>query len=243
MAPILLAGLPYELESAVDRALTAQGHAVNTVRDADQALCAITRSAPALAIVGTDLTGYKGLHFCDHVRNIPDGQDLRIIFLTNRDLLADKLDGFTAGVDDYVTIPFHMRELTLRVDALLRNTVYCEYTSRQPAQTSGARTRRRHGPITLDRQSGEVWLSGRHVTLTPVEARLLDYLMGYAGRPVSAEDLLRQVWEQPPGVGDPALVRVHIRHLRDKLESDPTAPKLLKTVSRRGYYLTSEEAP
>ncbi|PKO21437.1 MAG: DNA-binding response regulator [Chloroflexi bacterium HGW-Chloroflexi-1] len=237
MASILLAGLPYELESAVNRALAAQGHAVNTARDADQALHVITRSAPALAIVGADLTGYKGLHFCGHVRNIPEGQDLRIIFLTDRDLLADKLDGFAAGVDDYITIPFHMPELTLRVDALLRNTI------RQPAQASGARTRRRHGPITLDRQSGEVWLSGRHVTLTPVEARLLDYLMTCAGRPVSAEELLRQVWDQPPGVGDPALVRVHIRHLRDKLDSDPTAPELLKTVSRRGYCLTSDGAP
>ena len=242
MASILLAGLPYELEGAVNRALAAQGHAVNTAREADQALRVITRSPPALAIVGTGLTGSKGLHFCSHVRNIPEGQDLPIIFLTDRDSLADKLDGFAAGVDDVITIPFHLPELTLRVDALLRYTVYCEYTSRQSAQVSGARPQRRHGPITLDRQSGEVWLSGRHVTLTPVEARLLDYLMACAGRPTSAEELLRHVWDQPPGVGDPALVRVHIRHLRDKLESDPTAPKLLKTVSRRGYCLTSEGA-
>ena len=236
MAPILLVGLPYALESAVNRTLTAQGHAVNTAREADQAFRVITRSAPALAIVGTDLTGYGGLHFCSHVRNIPEGQDLQIIFVTDRGLLADKLDGFAAGVDDYIPIPFNMPELILRVDALLRNTV------RQSAQVSGARTRRRHGPITLNPQSGEVWLSGRHVMLTPVEARLLDYLMACAGRPVSAEKLLRQVWGQHPGVGDPALVRVHIRHLRDKLEPDPCVPKLLTTVSRRGYCLTLEGA-
>jgi len=237
MAPILLAGLPYELESAVNRALTAQGHAVTPAREANQALRIITRSSPALAIVGTELTGSKDLHLCSHIRNIPEGQDLPIIFLTTRDSLADKLDGFAAGVDDYITIPFHMPELILRVDALLRYTPV-----RQPPQASGARFQRRHGSITLDQQSGEVWLSGRHVTLTPVEARLLDYLMACAGRPVSAEDLLRQVWDQPPGVGDPALVRVHIRHLRDKLETDPRAPRLLKTVPRRGYCLTSEGA-
>jgi len=104
MASILLAGLPYELEGAVNRALAAQGHAVNTAREADQALRVITRSPPALAIVGTGLTGSKGLHFCSHVRNIPEGQDLPIIFLTDRDSLADKLDGFAAGVDDVLPV-------------------------------------------------------------------------------------------------------------------------------------------
>ena len=159
-----------------------------------------------------------------------------LAFISHRDAVSDKLNAFVAGADDYITIPFQMPELMLRTAALLRRSGI------EPTAEHIPSTWRRFGPIVFDRQTGELWIRDRHDTLTPIETRLLNYLIDCRGRPVSAEELLRYVWRQEPGTRDPALVRVHMRNLRAKLETDPNEPRLIKTISRLGYYLTQEGA-
>jgi two-component system response regulator RpaA len=253
VAVIMLAGLSYDLEVAISRALTAARYDVTTARDAAAALAAVELSPPAVMLLNPDLPSPDGLSLCGEIRALPAARKTMIVLVTNQDTLPAKLNGFAAGADDYITVPFVMPELLLRIEALLRRAArlnahdgavrlgaYDEAGRRQPAPDSG-RTRR-HGPLALDGQTGDLWLFGRHIALTPVETRLLDYLMTCAGRPASAEELLRRVWKQAPGVGDPALVRVHVQHLREKLEADPLAPRLLKTMPRFGYCLAAEGA-
>lgn len=236
MASILLVGLPRDLQGAVSRALVSHGHTVAAVGDVAAALRSAGQSAPALTIANADLPGFDGLYLCQAMRAAPNGADSSVIFLSNAQSLADKLSGFAAGADDYITTPLQMAQLMLRVQALLRRVG--SLTEEAPENSPYPR----HNTITLNPQTGEVWLSGHSVTLTPVETRLLAYLVASAGRPASAEELLCQVWEQLPGAGDPTLVRVHMRHLRAKLEANPAAPQLLKTVPGLGYCFKQDGA-
>jgi DNA-binding response OmpR family regulator len=231
MATILLAGLAYDLEASIRRALVRQGHTVLVAFDTPQLFQVVEQAQPALAILDpTLLVGGHGVQVCCDLRARPAGQNLFMIVISNRDAVGDKLDAFAAGADDYLALPFHIPELLLRVEALLRRQARL---TRKQAPTHPLR---RHGDIALDIHTGDVWRGERRIVVTPVEARLLNYLMTCAGRAVSAEELLQQVWTQAPGCGDPALVRVHIRHLRDKLAGifDNTA-EVLKTIPRFGY--------
>jgi DNA-binding response OmpR family regulator len=231
MATILLAGLAYDLEASIRRGLTGQGHTALVAFDAAQLFQIVEQVQPSLAILDPHLlVGGHGVQVCCDLRARPAGQNLFMIVISNRDAVGDKLDAFAAGADDYLALPFHIPELLLRVEALLRRQARL---TRKQAPTHPLR---RHGDIALDIHTGDVWRGERRIVVTPVEARLLNYLMTCAGRAVSAEELLQQVWTQAPGCGDPALVRVHIRHLRDKLAGifDNTA-EVLKTIPRFGY--------
>ena len=229
MASLLLLGLPYDIEASVGRALAVAGHNVATTHEAEEAIQHISSHETHLVILNVDLTGADGLRFCADLRHSPAGEDLLLILLSHRGSLTDKLNGFTAGADDYVTIPFHLPELLLRVDALLRRAPRLANASANICQ--------RHGPLTINYQTGEVWLFGQCVILTPVEIRILDYLIRCAGRPVSSEELLRHVWHQAPLAGDPALVRVHMQHLRSKLPNGSNNTNPLRTIPRLGYCL------
>jgi DNA-binding response OmpR family regulator len=234
MATILIAGLSRDLEASLHRALVTQGHTVVVARDARRAWQALEEAHPELAILNPDLPGRDGIQFCADVRAASTGQNILILLLGHRNSQQDKLNGFAAGADEYVTVPFHMPELLVRIEALLRR-------SRQRRDRSVAgEVRRRHGSITLDLQTGELRRASRRVLLTPVETRLLNYLMTCAGRAVPAEELLQRVWKQAPGTADPTLVRVHVRHLRQKLTALCGTGGLLVTIPRFGYCLVQD---
>jgi DNA-binding response OmpR family regulator len=237
MATIILAGLAFDLEASIRRALAGQGHTAVVAFDAAQLLQAVEHFQPALAILDPSLlAGGYGIQVCCDLRARPAGQNLFMIVVSQRDAMGDKLDAFAAGADDYLALPFHMPELLLRVEALLRRQ------ARLARKQAPKQILRRHGDIALDVHTGDVWHGDRRIVVTPVEARLLDYLMTCSGRAVSAEELLQQVWTQAPGCGDPALVRVHIRHLREKLSELTHAAEVLKTIPRFGYSMAAAGA-
>lgn len=243
MASLLLAGFAPDIAASLTRALSAQGHTLQATPLASVALRLVRETRPALILMHVELqpdleTGAPrdGLELCSAIRALPDGEKYMIIIINHQDTLTDKLSGFMVGGDDYLTIPFQMAELVLRVAALLRRSSFGP-AQPQPATDACLRV----GPLAFNTTTGEILIADRHEQLTPVEARLLSYLITHPDRPCSSEELLRHVWHQHPGAGDPALVRVHMRHLRAKLEADPTAPKLLKTSKRLGYYLAQGE--
>ena len=242
MASVLLVGFASDIEASLSRALRAQGHTIQAAQTASTALRIVREATPVLILIHAELqpdagvsTPHDGFELCGAIRALPDGHKSMIIFINHQDTLANKLSSFIVGADDYLAIPFQMAELILRIDALLRRSALGVAPS---AVTSSWL---RFGPLALDQTTGDVWIADRHEQLTPMETRLLRYLIANPGRPCSAEDLLRHVWRQDPGTGDPVLVRVHMRHLRAKLETDPAAPKLLKTNRRLGYYLAQDE--
>jgi DNA-binding response OmpR family regulator len=191
--------------------------------------------------------GMDGVQVCKRLRADPNTAPIPILFLTSRAMIEDKIRGFEAGADDYLTKPFAIQELELRVRALLRRAQLPSPAFPEPdaegrsASEGGQETSAEDsilavGDLRLNCRTFEVSASDRTVLLTPVEFELLNHLMKYPGQIFSSEQLLQEVWDYPAGTGDPALVRMHIRNLRSKIEpAGADKPAFIQTIVRRGY--------
>ncbi|MDX6270446.1 MAG: hypothetical protein QOD28_1669 [Acidobacteriota bacterium] len=153
------------------------------------------------------------------------------LFLTAQDKLEDKVAGFEAGTDDYLTKPFEPRELELRVEALLRRPA-----REVEPQQEGEAQRIEIGSLVIDKRRHEVTLDGALVELTPLEFQILERLASEPGRAWSRNDLLDEVWSTEYE-GYQRNVDPHINRLRQKIENDPKNPRYVLTVRGVGYKL------
>ncbi len=202
------------------------GHEVTTAPNGPKGLEAALRSPPDLVLLDVTMPEMSGFEVCRRFRTTPNLAAIPVIFLTARGALADRLEGFDAGADDYVVKPFDLRELEVRVQAVLRRA--------QPHVVTDAL---QVGELKLDLRSREASVGDKTSLLTPTEFTLLEYMMRRLGEVLPTHRLLEEVWDYPPGVGDPALVRMHIRNLREKLEENPSEPLWILTVGRQGYLI------
>jgi DNA-binding response OmpR family regulator len=246
MAWILVVDDDLSVADAIDRTLRKRGYDTIVVHDGWHAIEAAKKRTPDLVILDVVMPGMDGIQVCKKLRSDPSFTRIPIIFLTARAMIEDKIEGFEAGADDYLTKPFAIQELDLRVKALLRRSgqgVLQERDSRglgQPVLSQDLAVRVA-GSLTLNRKTFEVTTPHCTVLLTPIEFELLDHLMAHVGEVFSSERLLQEVWEYPSGTGDPALVRMHVRNLRAKIEPEGvTAPVFIRTVNRRGYTIRSD---
>jgi two-component system response regulator RpaA len=205
------------------------GHVVTTAPDGPKGLEEALRSPPDLVLLDVTMPEMTGFEVCRRLRTTPSLAAIPVIFLTARGALADRLEGFDAGADDYVVKPFDLRELEVRVQAVLRR-----------AQPHVATDVLQVGELKLDMRSREASIGAKTSLLTPTEFTLLEYMMRRLGEVLPTHRLLEDVWDYPPGVGDPALVRMHIRNLREKLEENPSEPRWILTVGRQGYLIRKE---
>ncbi|HOG45370.1 MAG TPA: response regulator transcription factor [Anaerolineae bacterium] len=187
---------------------------------------------PDLVVLDIKMPGLSGIEVCRMLRATPDLSRVPVLFLSARSEVNDRLEGFEAGADDYITKPFDLRELELRVKALLRRTRQAE---------GAAAGQLRVGPIALDARTFELRTPERSVLLTPVEYDLMQFLMRHPGQVFSAALLLQEVWGYPPGMGTTDLVRVHVRNLREKIEPDPHRPRYIRNIPRRGYSVAVDQ--
>jgi DNA-binding response OmpR family regulator len=230
-ASILVVDDDVDVAETVARTLQRAGHdVVVSYRGAD-ALQAAHRRHPDLVVLDIRMPGLDGIEVCRQLRSSPGLSRVPVLFLSAKSEVADRLEGFEAGADDYLTKPFDLRELELRVKALLRR-------SRPGEAASGGRIR--VGPLTLDCNTFVLSTPERSVLLTPVEYDLALFLMRNPGQVFSAALLLQEVWGYPPGMGTTDLVRVHIKNIRDKIEPEPRHPRYLRNVPRRGYAISAE---
>jgi DNA-binding response OmpR family regulator len=227
MARILAVDDEKDVCELIQRGLV--GHEVITASDGQAGLEAAYHSAPDLILLDVTMPGMTGFEVCRRLRSTPDLMTTPVIFLTARGTLSDKLEGFDAGADDYVPKPFDLRELEMRVQAVLRRA--------QPRAVSGVL---RVGRLKLDMRTREASTDANTAVLTPTEFSLLEYMLRRPDEILPTHRLLEEVWEYPPGVGDPALVRMHIRNLREKLEQNPSRPNLILTVGRQGYVIRKD---
>jgi DNA-binding response OmpR family regulator len=209
------------------------GHEVLVSNNGNEALELAERNSIDLFVLDVMMPGMDGFEVCRRLRNNPSSATAPIIFLTALAELEDKVEGFLAGGDDYLTKPFDLEELELRVRAVLRRSA--------AARAQGATPTLAVGSLTLNPHTFEVSVDDRVCLLTPREFSLLEFLMTHAGRVFTSRELLNRVWGYPPDQGSSALVRVHIRNLREKIEEDPSHPKLLRTVSHHGYTISPRE--
>lgn len=227
MARILIVDDDARVCRMIEAVLKGLGHFVLVANNGTAALEEAARVLPDLMILDVMMPDLSGYEVCRRLRSSVRLANTPVIFLTARSMVNDRIEGFEAGADDYLVKPFDLRELELRVEALLRRTL----KNNKEVKTLQA------GGMRLDVSKYQVEVNGRTIQLTPVEFELLYYLMSKAGEVVSAEQLLQEVWRYYPGTGDPTVVRMQIMNLRNKIETSPKNPKHICTVYRHGYYV------
>jgi DNA-binding response OmpR family regulator len=213
------------LAEVVTRYLERDGFAVAIADDGARGLEQALADPPDLVVLDLTLPAIDGLEVCRRLRR---EVSIPIVMLTARADEGDRVAGLELGADDYVTKPFSPRELTARIKAVLRRT--------QPTDALSPRVAplvTRDGSIAVDTVAHEVRVQGELVALTAKEFSLLAYLMAHSRRAFRREELLAAVWGWT--VGDAATVTVHMRRLREKIESDPSEPVYLSTVRGVGY--------
>lgn len=205
--------------------LESSGYKVLLAGDGELAVEIVEREMPDLVILDLMLPKMDGYAVCRRVREF---SVVPIIMLTARSSQVDLVHGFEVGADDYLTKPFAVTELLMRVQAVLRRSKWPE----EIRNRQGFRT----GPIEIDFAQHRVTVDGEPVKLTPTEYRLLAYLASNANRVIMHRELLRAVWG--PEYGDETeYLRVYMRYLRQKLEPEPSQPRYLLTQPGAGYML------
>jgi two-component system response regulator MprA len=215
-----------QLREALTRALELDGYDVATASNGAQALEAIGRSRPDVAVLDVMMPYVGGLDVCRALRERRDR--LPILVLTARDEVGDRVAGLDAGADDYLTKPFALDELRARLRALLRRTA----TEDEVAVVL------RYGDLVLDPAARTVHRGARPIDLTRTEYSLLELLMRNAGRPLTRDVIMERVWgwESEPTSNS---LEVFIGYLRRKTESEGEA-RLIHTVRGVGYVLRSD---
>jgi DNA-binding response OmpR family regulator len=208
------------------------GYRVSTAADAESALDLARRDPPDLILLDIGLPGMDGLdalrHF-QHPATPGEVGDIPVIFLTARRRELDQALGLELGADDYVTKPFDLGVLLARIKAVLRRV-------ERAAPVAPAAGQLEVGDLVVDPGAHVATLAGEELALAPREFALLHALALQAGQVVSVDDLLAQVWGAEY-VGEPQVVYVHIRWLREKIEADPQNPHRIVTVRGVGYKL------
>lgn len=211
---------------------------------------------PDLVILDVIMPEMDGYEVCRSMRSDSRLAEIPILFLTAKIKEEDRVNGFLAGADDYLAKPFNIDELILRVRAILRRTSQRETNERPTPCETSISTRAREvlkelqtqknapvdnfalvsGDFVLDTQSYELHTPSRGVVrLTPIQFDLVHHMMSNSGKIYSPGQLLDEVWNYPIDTGSPDLVRVHVKNLRDKVETNPRSPEFIRTIPGYGY--------
>jgi DNA-binding response OmpR family regulator len=209
------------VREVVVRYLEREGYRTLEAADGEHARELLERDPPHLVVLDVMLPGLDGLSLCRWIRA---RSELPVILLTARGEEADRIVGLELGADDYVTKPFSPRELAARVRTVLRRA--------SPVARSDARLSL--GDLEIDAGTREVTKAGEPLKLTAREFDLLWFLASNRRRVFSRDQLMDRVWGYEAAL-DTGTVTVHVRRLREKIEDDPSRPKLLETVWGVGY--------
>jgi two-component system phosphate regulon response regulator PhoB len=219
---VLLVDDERDLLSLLDFNLRAAGLETVLASTGEQALRELRRRLPDMVVLDLMLPDVSGTEICRAIKADPRTRHVPVLMLTAKGDEIDRIVGFELGADDYVTKPFSVRELVLRVKAILRRGAH-------PADGPPGRV----GPIRVDVDSHRAYVDGAEIQLTPLEFKLLTTFMSRLGRVQSREQLLEDVWDMSSEV-ETRTVDTHVKRLREKLGS---GRDLLETVRGIGYRL------
>jgi two-component system phosphate regulon response regulator PhoB len=224
MARILVVEDEKDLQDLLSYNLRQAGHEPAVVSLGQDALTHVRTNPPDLVLLDLMLPDMPGTDVCRSLKSDPATRGIPVVMLTARGEEIDRVVGFELGADDYVVKPYSMRELTLRLQAILRRRA-------APADAAGLST---FGRLRIDREGHRVWVDGQEVTLTALELRLLSTLYDRRGRVQSRAVLLDEVWRMSSDVNT-RTVDTHVKRLREKLGD---AGVYLETVRGVGYRFT-----
>jgi len=224
---VLLVDDEESIVESIEFALKQEGYEVVKACDGHEALQKVQLEKPNLIVLDLMLPQISGLEVCRILRR--EKNEVPIIMLTAKGEEIDRVIGLEVGADDYLVKPFSLRELVARIRALLRR-------SKPSDSASNSVDIRQYDDLVVNLTEHKVLVKGRPVELSPKEFKILSMLMSSPNKVFSREDLLEQVWGLD-FYGDTKTVDVHIRWLREKIESDPSNPKYVQTVRGFGYRL------
>jgi two-component system phosphate regulon response regulator PhoB len=228
MPHVLIVDDEPDLVRVIDFNLRNEGFSTTLCRNGEEALAALKRQVPDLVILDLMLPDLSGLEVCRQIRQNPKASSVPVIMLTAKGEEIDRVVGFQLGADDYVTKPFSVRELALRVRAVLRR-------SGSDPRTDG---KSKIGAVELDLSAHRCFVGGTEIPLTALEFRLLSTFIGRVGRVLSREQLLEQVWEVTSEL-QTRTVDTHVKRLREKLGG---AGDMIETVRGVGYRMSEPSA-
>lgn len=226
MAKILVVDDEEPIQELLRFNLEKEGYLVRVAKDGQEALQQVENDQPDLLVLDLMLPGMDGLEVCRKLRSNPKFEQIPIIMLTAKGEEFDKVLGLELGADDYMTKPFSPRELLARIKARLRRPNSQE-------EDTDARVIIR-GELRVDVSGFRVQVRGEEAELTPKEFELLRVLVAHPGKVYSRDELLERIWGYEYD-GDTRTVDVHVRHLRLKVERDPSNPEYIETLRGIGY--------
>jgi two-component system, OmpR family, response regulator len=222
LAKILVVDDDPAIRNLIQRFLSKQKYQVESAEDGKTALAIFEQFNPDLVILDVNLPDTIGYNLCEEMQK---RTKVFVLMLTSRGDEADKIRGFSQGADDYLTKPFGLGELEVRVGAILK---------RQRTVTAPEKQRLSFEKLVIDPERREVTLNNQLIGLTALEFDLLRFLASHPGRVWRRAELLQEVWDYDY-VGDQRVVDVHIGQIRKKIEIDATQPILIQTVRGVGY--------
>lgn len=222
LAKILVVDDDPSIRNLIQRFLSKQNYQVESAEDGKTALAVFEQFNPDLVILDVNLPDTIGYNLCQEMQN---RTKVFVLMLTSRADEADKIRGFSQGADDYLTKPFSLGELEVRVGAILK---------RQRVVTTAEKQRLVFDKLTIDPERREVTIDNQLIPLTALEFDLLRFLASHPGRVWRRSELIQEVWDYEY-VGDQRVVDVHIGQIRKKIEIDVTQPILIQTVRGVGY--------
>lgn len=221
-AKILVVDDEPAIRNLIHRFLAKQDYQMESAEDGKSALAMFEQFNPDLVILDVNLPDANGYDLCKEMQS---RTGVFVLMLTSRTDEADKIRGFNTGADDYITKPFSLGELEVRLGAILK---------RQRPVTVAEQQCLTFSKLAIDPIRREVTLAGDIVPLTALEFDLLHFLAGHPGRVWRRSELIQKVWDYEY-VGDQRVVDVHIGQIRKKIEIDTTQPTLIQTVRGVGY--------
>ncbi|PPJ65015.1 response regulator transcription factor [Cuspidothrix issatschenkoi] len=229
-AKILVVDDDPAVRNLIQRFLLKQNYQVESAEDGKTALSIFEKFNPDLVILDVNLPDVIGFNLCQEMQS---RSGVFVLLLTSRTDEADKIRGFSKGADDYLTKPFGLGELEVRVAAILR---------RQQVVTNVEQQRLIFDKLTIDPVRREVLLDNELIPLTALEFDLLHFLASHPGRVWGRSELIQEVWDYEY-VGDQRVVDVHIGQIRKKIEIDPSQATLIQTIRGVGYKFESPNSP
>jgi two-component system response regulator RpaA len=220
------------IQALVKVNLEMQGHKVSTASDGIEGYALVQQEVPDLVILDVMMPNVDGYTVCQRIRKNPETENIPVLMLTALGVVEDKVKGFDVGADDYLVKPFELPELQVRVRALLRR-------SGQIPKSTAANEILSMGDITLIPENLEVKIRNNIVKLTPTEFEIMNALMQNHSQTISLGKLLQDVWGYSP-TDDVETIRVHVRHLRAKIEKVSEGKNYIETIYGGGYRLIPE---
>lgn len=219
---VLLADDELSMQALVRRIVEDDGFEFCAVDNGNEVFAAAASEKPDIILLDVMMPGMDGFHVCSVLRD--RGFLVPIIILSAKGDTVDKAVGFSSGADDYLVKPFSPEELLMRIKAHLRQR---DRLGSQPQVI-------REGELEIDQKKHLVFVKGKEVAFTPKEFGILAFLATHKGEIVTREQLIEEVWGEEY-IGETSSVAVFIRKIREKIETDPSHPRLLRTLRNVGY--------